>query len=171
MPTSNELSPGVRSELARRHGATAKTIKSLIVAVVLLCVLAFVSKKFLTERSSPSLEMIVNITIVVFGFGAITLRRTKFARMRLQDIGALQGASGLLATLQRTTLLVALIGIAIAIIGFIATLVSGTPFYMYKAGVIAVAVLLYCYPVRSAWEKAVKQFCPPNGVDPPENAA
>lgn len=171
MPTANDSSSDAQSEIALRHGAAAKTIKSLIVAVVLLCVLAFVSQKFLTERNNPSLPMIVNITIVVFGFGAITLRRTRFARMRLQDIGALQGPSGLLATLQKTTLLVGLIGIAIVTIGFVATLATGTPFYTYQAGVVALAVLLYGYPVRSSWQKAVKQFCPPDDYDPPRKAA
>ena len=97
----------------------------------------------------------------MFGLGAIALRRTKFAKMRLQDIAAVQGTAGLLTTLQRTTLLVALIGIAIALIGFVSTLMSGAPLYTYQAGVVAAAVLLYGYPVRRSWEQAVQQF-PPN---------
>jgi hypothetical protein len=150
----------VQSELIRRHQSTKKTVLSLVVAVVLLCVLALVSQKFLTRRDNASLDMAVNIVIVIFGFGAIALRRTKFAKMRLQDIAALQGASGLLISLQRTTMQVAMIGILIAVIGFIATLATGTPFYTFKSGVIAVAVLLYGYPVRRAWEQAVRRFSP-----------
>ena len=163
-------SADVQSELARRHKATATTVLSLVVAVVLLCVLASVSQKFLTRRDNPSLDMAVNIGIVIFGFGAIALRRTRFAKMRLQDIGALQGASGLLISLQRTTLLVASIGILIAIIGFIATLATGTPFYTFKSGVIAAAVLLYGYPVRNSWQQAVSRFSPTeNAPNSPEN--
>jgi len=113
MTTSDALSADVRAELLRRHKSTATTVLSLLVAVVLLCVLAFVSQKFLTQRNNPPLDIAVRISILMFGLGAIALRRTKFAKMRLQDIAAVQGIHGLLTTLQRTTLLVALIGVAI----------------------------------------------------------
>jgi hypothetical protein len=80
--------------------------------------------------------------------------------MRLEDIASLKGASGLLITLQRTTLQVALLGALIAAMGFVATLLSGNDFYTYGAGLVSLAVLLYCYPVRSSWEQAVKRFSP-----------
>jgi hypothetical protein len=78
--------------------------------------------------------------------------------MRLQDIGSLQGPSGLLATLQRTTVQVALLACVIAFIGFAGTLFTGNDFYTYAAAVVAIAVLLYAYPVRRSWEAAVRRF-------------
>lgn len=165
MATSESLA-NVNAELVRRHKSTSTTVLSLLVAVVLLCVLAYVSQKFLVPRSTVALDMPVRITILIFGLGAIALRRTRFAKMRLQDIGALQGAGGLLITLQRTTLLIALIGIAVAVIGFVSTLLTGAAVYTYQAGVVAAAVLLYGYPVRRSWEQAISQFASAN-----ENAA
>jgi hypothetical protein len=82
----------------------------------------------------------------------------------------LQGPTGLLITLERTTLLVALIGAIIALVGFVATLANGSPFYTYQAGVIALAVLVYCYPVRTAWEQAVRRYAPENGPETGQNA-
>lgn len=164
MPTSNVVSASVDAELTRRHKTASTTVLSLLVAVILLCVLAFVSQKFLTPRDNPPLDIAMRVSIVIFGFGAIALRRTKFAKMRLQDIAALQGPSGLIITLQRTTLLVAAIGMAIAVIGFISTLVIGTALYMYLAGVVAAAILLYGYPVRSAWKQAVLRFSPSDDI-------
>lgn len=155
------LSADVETELVTRHKATVKTVLSLLVGVVLLCVLAFVSQRFLTARTNPSLDIAVRITILCFGLGAIVLRRTRFAQMRLQDIGALQGPSGLIISLQRTTLLVALIGAVVVVIGFVSTLFTGAPLYTYQAGVVAAAVLLYGYPVRSAWQQAVRRFATP----------
>jgi hypothetical protein len=160
MATSTALSANVRAELNRRHKSTATTIASLLIAVILLCILAFVGQKFLTQHNNPSLDIAVRVSILIFGLGAITLRRTQFARMRLQDIGALQGATGLMITLQRTTLRVAMVGIAIALIGFVSTLFTGTPIYTYQAGVVAAAVLLYSYPIRRSWEQAVQRFAP-----------
>jgi peptidoglycan/LPS O-acetylase OafA/YrhL len=166
---TNALTGDVQSELTRRHKTTATTVLSLLVAVVLLSVLAFVSQKFLTPRSNPSLDIAVRISILIFGLGAIALRRTQFAKMRLQDIAALQGAIGLLVTLQRTTLRVAMIGAAIAVLGFVATLTSGAALYTYQAGVVALAVLLYGYPVRASWEQAVRRFASAPTVDSAPN--
>lgn len=148
------------SELDRRHKTTRTTVISLVLGVVLLSVLAYVSKRFLIPRTNPSLDIAVRITILIFGLGAVALRRTKFAAMRLQDIGALKGASGLLITLQRTTLQVAGLGTVIALVGFIATLMTANDFYAYGAGLVAVGVLLYCYPTRTSWERALLRFVP-----------
>lgn len=160
METSTQSAGSYASELDRRHKAARTTVLSLLFGVVLLCVLAYVSKRFLIPKNNPSLDIAVRITILIFGLGAVALRRTKFATMRLQDIGALKGASGLLITLQRTTLQVAGLGIVIALVGFMATLATANDFYAYGAGLVAVAVLLYCYPTRTSWERALLRFVP-----------
>src|SRR2546426_5454929 len=139
--TGTESTTSVQSELVQRHRATARTVGALLIAVVLLCVLAFVSRKFLTEQNNPSLHMAVLITILVLGLGAIAFRRTRFATMRLQDIAALRGPSGLLITLQRTTLQIAFIGTIAAVIGFLSTLLSGKDFFFYLAGLVVGALL------------------------------
>lgn len=160
MAASIKTDPKVSAELLTRHKSTTTTILSLLVAVVLLSVVAVVGNKFLTPRVNASLDIAVRITILIFGLGAITWRRTKFSPMRLQDIGALKGASGLLATLQRTTVQVALIGTLIGCIGFAATLYTASEYYSFVAGIVGVVVILYAYPVRTAWERAVQRFAP-----------
>lgn len=152
------LSAEVQNELITRHKTTVRTVLSLLVGVVLLSVLALVSQKFLSQRPNPPLDMAFKITLVVFFLGAIALRRTRFAQMRLQDIAAIQGPSGLLISLQRTTLLVALVGVAIALVGFVCGLQTGDPSYAYRAGLVAVVTLLYAYPIRNAWQVALRKF-------------
>jgi hypothetical protein len=82
--------------------------------------------------------------------------------MRLQDIAALNGASGLLQTLEKTTLQVALLGSVIAVIGFVATVLTGNDFYTYGAGLVSFAVLLYVYPTRKSWVRTLRQFSSEN---------
>ena len=164
MATSSALSANIKAELLRRHKSTVTTVLSLLVGVILLSVLALVSQKFLTQRNNSSLNMAFRISIPILGLGAIALRRTRLANMRLQDIAAIRGASGLIATLQKTALLMALIGVVIAIIGFVSTLMSGDVWYTYTAGVVAAAVFLfYGYPVRSSWEQAIQRYSPTEG--------
>lgn len=161
MEISSSQTPDVQAELLQRHQATARTVLALLIGAALLCVLAFFSKKFVTPQNNPTLDMAVRISILIFGLGAVALRRTKFAAMRLRDVAALKGPSGLLITLQRTTLQVAFLGATIVAMGFIATLLTGNDFYTYGGGAVAICVLLYCYPVRTAWQEALRQFSQP----------
>ena len=160
MENSPEKEVNVEAELDRRHKSTRMTVLALLIGVLLLCALAYVSKRFLTPQNNPSLDIAVRITILIFGLGAVALRRTKFAAMRLQDITALKGPVGLLITLQRTTLQVALLGTTIGVVGFVATMLTGNDFYAYGAGLVSVFVLLYCYPTRLAWQRALRRFTP-----------
>jgi len=129
-----------------------------MVATILLAIAAYISKSFLRPQPNPSVDIVLRITILIFGLGAIALRRTRFATMRLQDIGALAGASGLLRTLEKTTIQVALIGAAISAMGFIATLLTGNDYYTYGATLVSVFVMLYCFPTLTSWRRTLEQF-------------
>ena len=154
----DSTSPEAQAELARRHKAAATTVLGLLVATVLLSVLAFLAKPYFTERPNVVLDMAVRIVILILGLGAVVWRRTKFQTMRLQDIAGLAGVSGLLKALEKTTIQLALLGAAIASIGFVATLMTGNERYTYWAGAIAVIVFVYCYPTRQSWLRALYRF-------------
>jgi hypothetical protein len=148
----------IQSELARRHKAAATTVGGLIIATVLLSIIAFLGKDHLLQQQNPPLSMAVSLTILFLGIGSIVWRRTKFATMRLQDIGALQGPVGLLTTLEKTTIQTAFIGATIATVGFVATLMTGDPGFTYRASAIALVVLVYTYPTKSSWNRVVHAF-------------
>ena len=152
-------SPESQAELARRHKSAATTVLGLLVATILLLVIAFLGRPYF-EQKPPNLplDMAVRILILGFGLGAVVWRRTKFQPMRLQDILGLQGVTGLLRTLEKTTVQIALLGAAITAIGFIATLVTGNDLYTYWAGAIAIVVLVYCYPTKSSWLRTLYRF-------------
>ena len=151
-------SPEAQAELARRHKSAATTVLGLLVATVLLSVVAFLSDAYLIEKPNPTLDIAVRIVILIFGLGAVVWRRTKFQPMRLQDIAGVAGVTGLIKTLEKTTIQIALLGAAIAAIGFIATLLTGNERYSYWAGAIAVVVFIYAYPTKTSWLRALYRF-------------
>ena len=131
----------------------------LILDIVLLAT-AYLAADRLYRPRDPSLGVGLWIAILVFGLGAFVLRRTKFAAMRLKDIAALKGMSGLLKTLQDTTVQVASIGGAIGLMGFMLVILSGDWTYTLRAIGVSIIVLFYGYPFRSAWERVVRQLAP-----------
>jgi hypothetical protein len=162
-------SPEAQAELTRRHKSAATTVIGLLVATILLSVVAFLGRPYFTEKPNPPLDIAVRIVILVLGLGAVVWRRTKFQPMRLQDIVGLAGISGLLRTLEKTTLQIALLGAAIAVIGFVSTLMTGNEWYSYWAGAIAVIVFVYCYPTKSSWLRALYRFGEPQAQNPAES--
>ena len=131
----------------------------LILDIVLLAT-AYLAADRLYRPRDPSLGVGLWIAILVFGLGAFVLRRTKFAAMRLKDIAALKGMSGLLKTLQDTTVQVACIGGAIGLMGFMLVILSGDWTYTLRAIGVSIIVLFYGYPFRSAWERVARQLAP-----------
>src|SRR5205085_11970027 len=125
---------------------------------VVLPSISFVAADRLFRPLAPSSTIALWIAILVFGLAAFVLRRTRFATIRLKDIAALKGVSGLLKTLQDTTVQVACIGGTIALMGFMLVILNGDWTYMLRAAGVSAIVLIYCYPFRSAWERAARQL-------------
>jgi hypothetical protein len=146
------------NELIRRHRTAMLVVVGFLALTIGLVLLAFFTAKSFPTRGDKSIAGGLWIAIVVFGLGVFVFRRTMFAAMRLRDIVAVKGQSALLKTLQDTTIACAAIGGAIALMGFIITIRSGDWVDMLRAGGVAVVVLLYCYPFRGAWQRAVIQF-------------
>jgi len=154
-------------ELDRRHRAA-----SLIViggAALTLVLMGAVMSGAVAGTLSPNPTVTGSLLIVVvfLGVGAVVLRRTRMNPMRLSDIAGLRGPSGLLRSLEKTTLYVALIGYAVALFGFVGSMLTPQPAdsrsLMLRLGVIALAVLLYAYPRRSVWHRLVESTREPGG--------
>lgn len=150
----------VQDELSRRFRKASIVVAGFFVLDVALVVNAFLASNSLYRAGDPSIVMGLWIAILIFGLGAFVLRRTRFAALRLKDIAAVNGVSALLKTLQDTTIHVAAIGGAIALMGFMIVILTGDWTNMLRAGGVAAIVLIYCYPFRSAWQRVVTQLGP-----------
>jgi len=129
----------VLEELRRRHRSAATVVVAFLILDVVLLAIAYFAGASLYRTGDPSIIMGLWIAILVFGLGAFVLRRTKFAALRLKDIAAVKGTSALLKTLQDTTIQVASIGGAIALMGFMVTILTGDWTNMLRAaGVTAI---------------------------------
>src|ERR1700682_5960108 len=151
-------SHAVQNEIVRRHRTATLVVAGFLILDIVLLAIAFFGSAFIFRPGDPSIVMGLWIAILVFGLGAFVLRRTKFAALRLKDIAAVKGVSALLKTLQDTTIQVAAIGGAIALMGFVITILTADWTNMLRAGGVAAIVLIYCYPFRGAWQRVVTQL-------------
>lgn len=165
-PTSQDA----QNELTRRHKAAATTVLGLIVATILLSIVAYLGQPYFSELESRPIDWAFLILVLILGLGAVAWRRTKFAPARLQDIAGLYGVSGLLRTFEKTTIQLALLAAGIALIGFVATVMTGQEFYTYRSSAVAILVLAYSYPTKSSWMRAVQRYAgkPDEPPPPPE---
>jgi hypothetical protein len=143
-------------ELDRRYRLAATTSHALVLAVVALMAVAYFAGAALYRGGEGWTIGALRIAILVFALGAIVIRRTRYNAIRLQDIAALKGMSGLLATLQNTSIQIALMAIAIALMGFIGTILSGSYSEMLRAGVISLVLLAHGYPRKSSWQRVAR---------------
>ena len=150
----------IEDELTRRHRSAAMIVNAMMLLTLLLVGISFVARNYLSRPGDPVLVKLLWILILLFGLGAFPLRRTRFNAMRLQDVAALRGIPGLLASLQGTTIQLAFLGGAIALMGFILSMMTTAPgelpLDMLRAAGVALIVLLYCYPRKSAWQRVVQ---------------
>ena len=151
-----ETVEATQGDLERSHAAAARVVSLIFMLTLVLAALALFLAPRMKLGVNPVTANTLLFIILFLGLGSVVFRRTKFSPMRLQDIAALRGVRGLLDTLQRTTIYVALIGGLIALLGFVFALLTGDGTNMLYPGVIAVAVLLYSYPRRAAWSAVVK---------------
>ena len=155
-------SAGLQTELMRRHRTTTLVVVGFVVLDIALLAIAFFAhdRIFRPGDSARDAGIIMGlwIAVLVFGLGAFVIRRTRFAPMRLQDTAAVKGGSGLLRTLQGTTIQIACLGGAIALMGFVITILTGDWTNMLRAAGVSAIVLIYGFPFRSAWERLVFQL-------------
>jgi hypothetical protein len=158
----------------RRHRAAARAVVGVFALASLLLLVAAVRWATAAPRSfsdlaaetvgraapsgapDPTLLMALWIGVAFLALGAIYFRRAMFAPLRLRAVGGLRGHGGLLMTLYKTTVAVALIGASVALIGFASSLMTGLLGDMLRAWLIAAAVLAYAYPRLGAWRRVVE---------------
>jgi hypothetical protein len=153
-------SADLQSELVRRHRTAALTVYGFLALNLALVAIAYFATDRIFRPGAPSTVMGLWIAVLVSGLGAFVIRRTRFTAMRLKDIAALRGLSGLLKTLEGTTIQIAFIGGAIALMGFVITILTGDWTNMLRAAGVSAIVLVYCFPFRSAWQRVVQQMEP-----------
>jgi hypothetical protein len=94
----------------------------------------------------------------VLAIGSILLRRAQLHRMKLEVVAGTRGVEGLIKHLLNATILAAAIAEVIGVLALAVAFFGGDQSDVIRLGVVAMAVSLYNYPRKSAWQQAVDYF-------------
>lgn len=144
------------SELNRCHKPAAMVVGAFLgLSLALICI-AFLFSENLYRPGDVRVAYFIWGLIIILSFAALFIRRMRLNISRLYDISVLRGVKGMLRDMQSTTFVAAAFGGAVALLGFIVTIKTGNEYDMLRAGVIAIGILLYSYPQKSAWLRVVQ---------------
>lgn len=109
-----------------------------------------------TDSPDPTLAIALRISIAMFAVGIIIFRRVRLQPARLRDIYGINGMNGLLNSLKATTVILAVLCEAIAIMGFGLAYYAGDLLSVRFACALALVLLaFYAYPRRQVWQRIV----------------
>jgi hypothetical protein len=90
--------------------------------------------------------------------GSIFYRRTQMGRTRLEVVAGLRGIRGLLNHFFQVTIVSVAMADLIGLLALVASFVGGDQNDVVRFGVVGVAIALYTYPRRRAWQQAAAYF-------------
>lgn len=130
----------------------------VLVQIIITLVLIVLGWFFATSIDNSVNQRAISLmwmTIILFVIGSFVLRRILFSQKYLEK--SVQ-ENKLLLTLQTNTVFLSLIGILIAIIGFLIASLSGNKFEILRAGAISLLIFIFNFPRRPVWQNIVGQL-------------
>lgn len=100
----------------------------------------------------------------ILAIGSIIIRRAQLHRMKLEVVGATRGVEGLIKHLLNATILAATLAEIIGVLALVVAFVGGSQSDVIRLGVVALAVSIYNYPRRSAWQQVVDYYAAANAA-------
>ncbi|MBL8202809.1 MAG: hypothetical protein JNM09_01170 [Blastocatellia bacterium] len=151
------ISSANQTVLSARYRLTALIVAALGISTVLYVVIGWafapamprVSYQWLTNSHYVIVGLVAVIALVV-----VFLRRFYLSPARLYKAGQ-KGINTLLSQLYLCSLIGAVLGDVVGILGVVASLVTSNREYSWRLGLAALLMIAYSFPRRNEWSRAV----------------
>ena len=136
-------------------------VTMLVVMAFAIGVLAYllIAKFVKPGEGSPGSErwmQPVYSAAIVIGLSVVVVRRIVLSKLVIGP-AAMRGVSSVLNTLQAMTIICSALAEVVAIAGLMLYLLTGDYQYSWRLGVVSLFLLVYCFPRRGEWERAVAE--------------
>lgn len=149
-------------ETRTRVAAAHRTALTLVVAFATSIViyagvgLLILSARGTNRQAEPPYAFYA--AAAVLAIGSIVLRRARLHPMKLEVVAGTRGVEGLIKHLLSVTIVAAAIAEIIGVLALAVAFFGGDRSDIIRLGVVALAVSLFNYPRRSAWQRVVDYF-------------
>jgi hypothetical protein len=140
------------------HRTALTLVLALAMSIVIYTGVGLVILNLRKTRIQAQLPYTFYVAAAVLAVGSLLLRRAQLHRMKLEVVATTRGVEGLIKHLLNTTVSGAAIAEIIGVLALVVAFFGGEKGDVIRLGVVALAVSLYNYPRRSAWQRAVDYF-------------
>lgn len=149
-------SEDVLKDLSQKYKTTLVVILAQIFTVVGLLVIAWFLAPKLDLPISAQATMALWILIFILIAGVFLLRRFLFNWNNFKQIKASKGLPEIGKTLQTYTILLGVLCVTVAFIGFLIASMSGNKFEMFRAGAVSLVGFFMVFPRKEIWVKIIQ---------------
>jgi uncharacterized membrane protein YfcA len=123
-----------------------------IFATIVLIIFGWFFSTFTDNSVSSRAISLLWLSIILLVIASFVLRRVFFSIERLRKSAEQKNLS---LALQNNTVFIGLVGVIIAILGFLVATLSGNKFEMLRAGAVSLVVFIFNFPRKSVWQKII----------------
>ena len=148
----------LHAQVAVAHRTALILVFAFAMSIIVFAGIGFLILSVRSTVTRADLPYAFYAAAAVLAIGLIVIRRAQLVRTKLEVIAAMRGVEGLIKHLVNTTIIAAAIAEAIGMLALAVAFFGGDQNDVVRLGVVALAVSLYNYPRRSAWQRAADYF-------------
>lgn len=157
-PKAAPIVSSLHAQVAVAHRTALILVFAFAMSIIVFAGIGFLILSVRSTGMRAGLPYAFYGAAAVLAIGLIVIRRTQLVRTKLEVIAATRGVEGLIKHLVNTTIIAAAIAEAIGMLALAVAFFGGDQNDVVRLGGVALAVSLYNYPRRLAWQRAADYF-------------
>lgn len=157
-PGQAQLAASLNNQVAAAHKTALIIVLTFAMSIVVYMGVGLLKLNLRGEKVQGQLPYAFYGAAAALAIGSILMRRAMLHRTKLEIVAVTRGVEGLIKHLLNSTIIAAAIAEVIGMLALVVAFFGGDQNDVIRFTVVGLAVSLYNYPRRSAWERAVYYF-------------
>ncbi|MEK6325314.1 MAG: hypothetical protein AABN33_27045 [Acidobacteriota bacterium] len=157
-PEQAQLAPALNNQVAAAHKTALILVLTFAVSIVIYMGVGVLTLNLRGASTQAEVPYAFYGAAAALAIASILLRRAQLHRMKLEVVAVSRGVEGLIKHLLNATIFAGALAEVIGVLALVVAFFGGGQNDVIRLSVVGLAVSLYNYPRRSAWERAVYYF-------------
>jgi hypothetical protein len=157
-PEQAQPAASLNDQVAASHKTALIIVLTFAMSIVVYMGVGLLKLKVSGEKTQAQLPYAFYGTAAALAIGSILVRRVLLHRTKLEVVAATRGVKGLIKYLLNSTIIAAALAEIIGMVALLVAFFGGDKNDVIRLSVVGLAVLIWNYPRRSAWERAAYYF-------------